>query len=67
MWTSEPPSENGIYWWRRGNGHRPEPVRIYNGFGSFCHPHAFSEQLATIPGEWWPEQIREPVLKRQER
>ena len=59
-WSGYPPDKDGVYWWRRANGYRPQPVRVYDGAAAFCFPYAFSQSVDTIPGEWWPEPIKEP-------
>ena len=48
MWTTEPPTEPGFYWWRVRSDTRMIPV------------HSIEPTPAIDYGEWWPEKIEPP-------
>ena len=63
-WTSNPPKEEGWYWWKYKDGLHIEALYVYK---SSIYPAKFATQRNTyaelvedLGGLWYSEKIKEP-------
>ena len=65
MWTKEPPTEPGWYWWR-DEDQTPNCVDVIEDRFDYelkveNEPGRWRELDCLNHGEWWPDRIQEPV------
>ena len=61
MWTKEPPTEPGWYWWRR-HSKTPDVVELKKSHLVMKMTWRGDVWYADdMQGEWWPDRIQEPV------
>jgi len=66
-WTTTPPTEPGKYWYRDlPNNFEPEILLLDTGtWLAYGFGPVPPMDVIQMPGEWWPERIKEPVEKGQ--